>query len=104
MQLNRLWFNLADPHLWARQVGHDRHTAADGFRRRADALDAFRVTSEVAVREVEPRDVQARADEAFQHFRGFRGWSDRSDDFSFVPGERHRSRSRINSDSNGFAG
>ena len=57
MQLNWLWFDLADPDLWPRQVGHNGHTAADGLRRRADALDALLMTGQVAVREVKPRDV-----------------------------------------------
>src|SRR5215475_16195507 len=57
MQLNRLWFDRADPDLWPWEVGHDRHTAANGLRCRADALDALRMTGEIAVREVKPRDV-----------------------------------------------
>src|SRR5215831_19548538 len=68
LQVNRFWFDVADPHLWPRKVGHDGHAAADGLCRQADALDALGVTGEIAVREVQPRDIQARADETSQHF------------------------------------
>src|SRR5215471_13134440 len=67
LQLNRLWFDVADPHLRSWEVGHDGHAAADGLCRRADALDALGMTREIAVREVQPRDIQTRADEALQH-------------------------------------
>src|SRR5262249_1032264 len=46
---------------------------------------------EVAMGEVEPCDVEARADEAFQHVRCFGGWSDRGHDFGLVVGEWHHS-------------
>src|SRR5215469_2119114 len=108
LQLYRLWFNLADTHLGARQVGHDRHPPADGLRRRADALDALRMFTEVSVREVKPGDIQPCVDETFQHLRWFRCWSDRGDDFSLVAGKSHQSSplkgARINSDRNGLPG
>jgi hypothetical protein len=85
MQFNRFWFNLSNPHLWPWQVGHDRHPAAGGVRRRADSFDALRMTREIAVRKVKPRDVHACADKAFQHLRCFGGWTDRSDNFCFGP-------------------
>src|SRR5215469_14778672 len=61
LQSYRLWLDLADAHFWAWQIGHDRHTAAGRLRRRANAPDMLCMTGEVAVREVQPCNVQARA-------------------------------------------
>ena len=70
-QLDRLRLDLADSHLGAGQVGHDGDAYACGELGDADARDAFGVTVEVAVREVQPRDVQPRSNEAFQHLWRF---------------------------------
>src|SRR5262245_48283983 len=91
MQVNRLQFDRANPNLWTWQIRHDRHTVASGFRRRADAVDPLGMISQVAMGEVEPCDVEARADEAFQHLRCVGGWPDRGHDFGFVLRERHYS-------------
>src|SRR5262249_15602346 len=66
-------------------------TAASGLGRRTDAVDALRMICEVAMGEVEPCDVEARADEAFQRVRCFGGWPDRGHDFGLVVGEWHHS-------------
>ena len=83
-QLDRLRLDLAKPHLGTRQVGHDGDAPAGGLFRRADARDALGVAGEVAVREVEPRDVQPRANEAFEHLRRLGGRSDGGDDLGLV--------------------
>src|SRR5215468_3653772 len=66
LQLNRLWCDVADPHLRSWKVGHDGDAAADGLCRGSDALDALGMTCEIAVREVQPRNTQPRADETLQ--------------------------------------
>ena len=91
-QLDRLRLDLADAHLGAGQVGHDGDAPAGGLLRGADAGDALGVAGEVAVREVEPRDVQPRADEALQHLRRFRGRADGGDDLGLVGGKLHGRR------------
>ena len=83
-QLDRLRLDLADAHLGAGQVGHDGDALPGGALGGADARDALGVAGEVAVREVEPRDVQPGADEAFQHLRRFRGRPDGGDDLGLV--------------------
>jgi hypothetical protein len=87
--VDRLGLDLADAHLWAGQVGHDDHAPPGGALGGADAGDALGVAREVTVREVKPRDVHPRADEALQHLRRFRGRPDGGDDFGFVVGKRH---------------
>ena len=88
-KLDRLRLDLAEAHLGAGQVGHDGDAPAGGLLRGADAGDALGVAGEVAVREVEPRDVQPGADEALQHLRRFRGRADGGDDLGLVVWQQH---------------
>ena len=60
-ELNRLGLDRAETHLRPRQVGHDRHALAGGTRRGANAGDHVGVLGEVAVREIQSRDVQPGA-------------------------------------------
>jgi hypothetical protein len=94
-QLDRLRFDFADTHLGTRQVGHDDDVPSGGLFCRADARDALGVAVEVPVREVEPRDIQPRANEAFEHLRRFRGRSDRGDDLGLVVGQWHGAMSDV---------
>ena len=55
----------------------------------ADAADALRVLEELAMREVEPRDVQPGADEPFEHLGRFRSRPDGRDDLRFMSGKGH---------------
>ena len=87
--MDRLGLDLPDAHLRPGKIGHDRHAAAGGFCRRTDARDAFAVPGEVTVREIEPRDIQARPDEPLQHFRGIGSGADGRDDFGFVSWQVH---------------
>src|SRR5215813_10496399 len=48
------------------------------------------MTGEVAMREVQSRDVQARTNQSPQTFRCFRSWTDRCDNLGFVLGEQHQ--------------
>ncbi len=67
VQLDRLGLDLAEAHLGARQVGHDGHAPAHGPFRGPQARDALAMAGQVAMREVQTRHVQSRADEALQH-------------------------------------
>ena len=79
-QLDRLGVDPAQAHLGPGQIGHDRHAQARGPLDGAEAGDAFAVAGEIAVGEIEPRDVQPGADQPREHFRGFGGRSDGRDD------------------------
>src|SRR5204862_6165302 len=57
--------------------------------RRAECFDAPRVLLESAVREVQPRDVQAHPNHPLQYVGRVGGWPDGGDDFGFVRRERH---------------
>ena len=48
----------------------------------------FRVFGKVAVREIQPRDIQPRANEPLEHLRRFRRRADGGDDLGFVSRER----------------
>ena len=49
-----------------RQIGHDGHAPAGRAPGLSDAPDEFRVVREVAVRKIQPRDIQSRANEPLE--------------------------------------
>jgi hypothetical protein len=61
---DRFRLDLADTHLGAGQVGHDGNSLARGARGGADPRDAFGVPREVAVRKVEPCDIEPCSDKS----------------------------------------
>ena len=83
-ELDRLGLDRADAHLRPRQVGHDGHAAPGGRLCGADARDAAGVIRERPVREVQPRDIHSRADQALEHVGRIGRRADGGDDSGLV--------------------
>jgi hypothetical protein len=81
----------ADADLRTLQVGHDRDLLADLAGRLANECGAVDVVLRLAVREVEPHDVNAGADHALEDFGRARRRPERGDDLGgAVHGGFHR--------------
>ena len=94
-KLNRLRIDLPEAHFRSWQIRHDRHASSCLALRFANASDDFAVLREVAVRKVQPRHVEAGADEARQHLGRFRGRPDGGDDLGLVRGKSCRHATNI---------
>jgi hypothetical protein len=68
-KLNRLRLDLPQTHLRPRQIRHDRHAPSGRALRLPDPLHHFRVPGKFAVRKIQPRNIEPRADEPHQHLR-----------------------------------
>ena len=88
-QLDRLRVDRAEPHLRARQVGHDGDTPANGFRRLAYADNALGMSCKIAVRKVQSRDVESGANQALEHLGRVRRRPNGSHDPGLVVCDRH---------------
>ena len=79
-ELDLAFRELADADLGALQVGHDRDLAPLRARDLAHELRAIHVIGCVAVREIEPHDVDAGGEHAPQHLRLAACGTERGDD------------------------
>src|SRR3954452_14066962 len=87
-ELDWLGIDLAHPHFWTRQIGHDRYAAARVSRSVANAFDHFTVPGKFPVRKIQARHVETGTNQPAQHFRRLGSRTDGGDDLRFVRRQR----------------